>query len=295
MLYNNYILILGDMQCLKLIKADRYMKLAFSTLGCAMRNLDEIIGCAEKFGIGGVEVRGINGEMNVSDISCFSPDNAESSRNLLTKKHIALVCLGTSCSFHEKDKLDGALLEGRRAIDICYRMGIPAIRVFGNKIKSPEVLQETTECVGSSIDELCKYADAFGVSVFLEVHGDFNRTETLMPVVVKNEKHKNFGLIWDVMHSDRAYGDDWRVFYNIFRPYIKHIHIKDCIRAKNSGKPKLTIIGEGEIPLEEIIYTLESDGYSGWYSFEWEKFWTPELMDIEYALPGFIKLMKKFD
>ncbi len=270
------------------------MKLAFSTLGCAIRSLDEIVDCAEKFSIGGIEIRGINGEMNVSDISCFSPDNAESSRNLLAQKHIEFVCLGTSCSFHDPEKLDGAMLEGCRAIDVCHRMGIPAIRVFGNKIKSPLLLRETAERVGRSIDDLCTYADSYGVSVFLEVHGDFNRAETLMPVVENNKKHKNFGLIWDVMHSDRAYGDDWKVFYDLFRPYIKHIHIKDCIRAKNNGKPRLTLIGEGEIPLEEIIYTLESDGYCGWYSFEWEKHWVPELPEIENALPGFIALMKKF-
>ena len=115
-----------------------------------------------------------------------------------------------------------------------------------------------------------------------------------MPIVERNEKYKNFGLIWDVMHTDRAYGDNWRVFYNLFRPYIKHIHIKDCIRAKNGAKPEFTLIGEGDIPLEEIIYTLESDGYGGWYSLEWEKHWHPELPEIELALPEFVDIMKKF-
>jgi sugar phosphate isomerase/epimerase len=267
------------------------MKLAFSTLGCATRSFEEIVTCAEKFSVGGIEIRGIDGKMNVSELLCFSPENAENSRGLLAQKQIEPVCLGTSCSFHDEEKLVNAMLEGRRAINVCHRMGIPAIRVFGDKIKSPDSLRDTVERVGGSIDRLCEYAAEYGVSVLLEVHGDFNTTETLMPVVERNEKHINFGLIWDVMHTDREYGDNWRAFYDLFRPYIKHVHIKDCIRAKNDAKPVFTLIGEGDIPLEEIIYSLESDGFDGWYSLEWEKHWHPQLPEIEYALPGFIDLV----
>lgn len=270
------------------------MKLAFSTLGCATRSFEEIVSCAEKFSVGGIEIRGIDGKMNVSELLCFSPENAENSRGLLAQKQIEPVCLGTSCSFHDEKKLEDAMLEGRSAIDVCRRMGTPAIRVFGDRVKSPSVLRSTTERVATSIDGLCEYAATYGVSVFLEVHGDFNRAETLMPVVEGNQKHKNFGLIWDVMHTDRIYGDNWRAFYDLFRPYIKHVHIKDGIRVKNDAKPVLTLIGEGDIPLEEIIFTLRSDGYDGWYSLEWEKHWHPELPEIECALPGFVELMKKF-
>lgn len=37
----------------------------------------------------------------------------------------------------------------------------------------------------------------------------------------------------------------------------------------------LCLIGEGVIPIKEIVKTLESDGYSGYMSLEWEKKWHP--------------------
>ena len=35
-----------------------------------------------------------------------------------------------------------------------------------------------------------------------------------------------------------------------------------------------------------IFATLHAQGYDGWYTFEWEKRWHPELAEPEIALPA---------
>jgi len=268
------------------------MKLAFSTLGCSDRTLEEIIECANRFGIQGLEIRGIDGIMNAAEIPAFFPRNIEKTKKLLIDNNVELVCFGTSCSFHNKDKFDQMLIEGYRAIDVCQRADIPAIRIFGNNISSPELANEIIERVSRGADELCKYAKSRNVCVYLEVHGDFNSVATVEPVVLRNKKHDNFGLIWDIEHSDATYRNNWIDFYQPLKQYIKHIHIKDSTRPTDDSKPILTLIGKGELPLTDIIKTLKADGFDGWYSLEWEKKWKNYLPEIEEALPGFIELLE---
>lgn len=267
------------------------MKLAFSTLGCSDRSLEQIIDCANNFGICGIEIRGISDKMNASEITSFFPENIDNTKKLLEDRNVEFVCFGTSCSFHNKDKFEEMLIEGYKAIDVCQRAGIPAIRIFGDKISSPNSANDIIKRVMWGTDELCKYAKPRNISVYLEVHGDFNSVETVEPVAIWNKKHENFGLIWDVEHSDKVYSDNWRDFYYPLKPYIKHIHIKDCTRSTDETNSILTLIGEGNLPLRDIVKTLKSDGFSGWYSLEWEKKWKDYLPEIEEALPSFIELM----
>ncbi len=268
------------------------MKLAFATLGCPDWTFEQIINNAHKLGYTGIEVRGINGVMRAEEITEFFPENAESTKKALSEKGLSIIALNTSCSFHNKEVFDSAIIEGRNAIDICERMGIPAIRVFGDKFfdaDKTEVINEAAK--GMRI--LCEYAREKKIRVLLEIHGDFNSIEVVQPVVEKLTDCSEFGIIWDIEHSDKIYRDNWIVFYNAFKEQIRHVHIKDYIRA-DEPPYTLCMVGKGEIPIKEIIYCLKSNGYSGYYSFEWEKKWHPELAEPEEVFPAYIEYMKQF-
>ena len=105
------------------------------------------------------------------------------------------------------------------------------------------------------------------------------------PIIDKTSIYENFGVLWDIQHSHRSYGENWREFFYFIRPYVKHVHIKDY----SDKKDNLTLIGDGNIPIKEIINALLLYGYGGYFSLEWEKQWHPELPDIEYGLDSFIR------
>jgi hypothetical protein len=50
---------------------------------------------------------------------------------------------------------------------------------------------------------------------------------------------------------------------------------------------------EGEVPIFEAIDLLAKDGYKGYYSFEWEKLWHPEIEDPELAIADYAKVMNE--
>lgn len=267
-------------------------KLCFSTLGCAGLCLAESARLGKTHGMSGIELRGIAGETDARKIPDLAAEHAADSRALLDEVGIVPVVLGTSCKFHDPGKRRAALDEGVASAKAAAGLGMPFIRVFGNDAK-PDAATATRSVI-EGIGELC--AAAGDVIVLLEVHGDFNRSEALMPVIGALDRGgvRNFGLIWDVAHSDRAYGSEWQRFYNDIAPWVRHVHIKDHVRiAAGSGTRsfRLTMPGDGEIPIRDIVRRLALDGYSGYFSLEWERMWHPELPPIEDALPRFVEIM----
>ena len=48
---------------------------------------------------------------------------------------------------------------------------------------------------------------------------------------------------------------------------------------------RYVLTGTGTVPVREIVKVLAGAGYKGYYSFEWEKKWHPEIEDPEIAIP----------
>lgn len=261
------------------------MKLCFSTLGCTEMSVEEIAALANSYNIGGVEIRGISGVLNNAEIEAFLPENRERTEELFRRSGITPAVLGTSCAFHRAERLESTIEEGRISIGIAEALGIKSIRVFGDRLLPDD--PDCTKRLIYGLSVLCGISDR--VDVLLEVHGDFNTVEALRPVIEAMGSVKNFGLIWDIGHTHRSYGENWREFYGFARPYIRHIHIKDASDAQKA----LTLIGKGDIPIVPIVKALIADGYDGYFSLEWEKKWHPELPDMTCALDSFVGVMSR--
>jgi sugar phosphate isomerase/epimerase len=79
--------------------------------------------------------------------------------------------------------------------------------------------------------------------------------------------------------------------YNQLKKYIFHTHIKDAMLTEKGET--YTLLGEGNAPVKEALHALKSGGYAGYYSFEWEKLWHPEIQEPEIAIPHFAKNFTK--
>ena len=266
------------------------MKLAFSTLGCPDWSFETIVEKARSFGFRAVEIRGIQKELDTGRLTCFLPDRQADTERLLRKNGVSVCGVGTSCAFHDASQFPRALAEGKAAVDVCARMGIPFIRVFGNQIPREEEEGKTIRRVALGIEELCAYAErTSSVQVLLEVHGDFNTVERLAEVAELLRGHGSFGILWDIEHSYRARPGSEKLFYRSLKPLIRHVHVKDCRRENGTYSPCLP--GEGEIPIGSIVRMLLDGGYGGYFSFEWEKRWNPKLPEPEVAFPRFVEEM----
>ncbi len=261
------------------------LQLAISTLGCPEWDFARIEQECNRLAIQGIEVRGINGIME--------PEKIDWPAALTTgapKDGLKVIGFGTSVSFHDAAAYEKNIADGKLAIDVCKQQNIPFIRVFGDRIENPMDEQAVIDRIITGLKTLCDYsASIFAeVSVLLEIHGNINTIERLTQIISALGSDRRFGIIWDVQHSHRAYGEDFIPFYNLIKPYVRHMHIKDF--KFETGK--CVMMGHGDIPIGAIVDALLADGYDGYFSFEWEKKWHPDIEEPDVAFPQFVEYMR---
>jgi sugar phosphate isomerase/epimerase len=97
--------------------------------------------------------------------------------------------------------------------------------------------------------------------------------------------------VWDSHHPHRMGERPAEIYQNIGRRTLL-AQVKDARRAdaREDGW-QLVLLGEGEVPVREMLRLLAAGGYEGWISVEWEKRWHPEIEDPQVALPQHLKLL----
>ena len=269
------------------------MQLAFSTLGCPTWGFEKVVTCASALGYDAVEIRGIEGEMDLTKIDAFQPKAIKKSVDHLENMGVRICCLGSSSSFHHTDREERRKhVEAAEAvIRLADELSCPFVRVFGDKIPDPAQKKETIRLVVEALKELGDYAADYRVKVVMETHGDFCATGDVQDVM-ERVSHKHVGVLWDTHHPYRLLGENPRSTANRLGEWIWHTHFKDSVRT--DGGYRYVLMGEGDVPVPDILGHLSRMGYKGCLSLEWEKAWCPKIEPPEIAIPDYIRKMKAY-
>ena len=273
-------------------KAGYTPKLSFSTLGCPDWNFDKITQFAAEHGYKGLEIRGIQRELDLVKSSIFNSTTARSlTMARMKEKGLRFVGLGSSSTLHFKEavKRKEQLEDGKRFIDLAEQLKCPYVRVFPNNFPKEQSKEETMDLIKAGLLELSAHAKGSGVEVLMETHGDLVYLADLEKIM-KEVNSPKIGLIWDISNMWTVTGEAPTKVYPALKKYIRHVHVKDTI--KEEGKLRYTFLGKGQVPIFEGIDLLARDNYKGFYSFEWEKLWHPEIAEPELALADFPQAMK---
>jgi sugar phosphate isomerase/epimerase len=267
-------------------------KLSFSTLGCPDWSFDKIIDFAKGNGYTGIEVRGILREMDLTKVPEFSgPDAISISLKKMKDRGLVFVDLGSSCALHfpKGEERTKNLDEGKRFIDLAQKLNCPYIRVFPNQLPKDRDRQESLNLIMEGLKELGEYASNRNVNVLLESHGELIYKKDLL-AVMEGAAQPHVGLVWDICNMWSATKEPPEEVYAVLKPYIRHTHIKDLVIE--DGKEKYVLLGTGMVPIFQAIDILYRNHYPGYYSFEWEKLWHPEILEPQIALADYPIAMK---
>ena len=265
--------------------------LSFSTLGCPKWTFPDAVKFAAANSYTGLEMRGILGQLDLTKCPEFdSPEHIAATKKLMDDHKLRFVDLGSSCELHHSEDAERKkhLDEGRRFIDLAKALDCPYIRVFPNKLPDDQTRQSVIDLIISGLSELGKYAEGTGVSVLMESHGDAVRTAELRRIM-ETVNRDNVGMVWDIVNMWSVTKQPPSEVYAQLKPFIKHTHIKDANII--DGVDHYVLLGRGQTPIFEAIDILAKDGYKGYYSFEWEKLWHPEIAEPEIALADYPKTM----
>ena len=112
------------------------MKLSFSTLACPGYTWPEIYSFAKDFGFHGIEVRGLGDDI-FSVRSPFLPENITETKATLRRLKLEICCLSSGCALRFPDKHEETIAELTRYIETAKALGVPYIRVLGDKTAEP--------------------------------------------------------------------------------------------------------------------------------------------------------------
>ena len=268
--------------------ADERLPLAFSTLGCPAWELSKILEFAQGNGFAAVELRGLMGNLDLPSRPEFAPDRLAQSKKQIADQGIKIACVSSSTELHEPDaaKREKGIADAIRFIDLASALGAPSVRVFGNKLDGPR--EEIITRVASGMHQLGEYAGPRHVTVIIESHGDFVDSATLKQVLTRAES-SHVGLLWDAHHTYVDGHEQPEHTVAELGPWIRHTHLKDSVPAGKERKYVLT--GKGDVPVERQVQALRKIGYQGYYCFEWEKVWHPDLLEPEVAFPDYVRVM----
>lgn len=223
----------------------------------------------------------------------FSVSRLASSVKDLEAAGLEVASLGSSVRLHEVQPAtrSAQMDEGRRFIDLAHKLRAPYVRVFGDRWVAGEPRAATMERIASGLTELGRYAKGSGVSVVMESHGDFCDSITLL-AILNRAKRSNVGLLWDAHHTVVMGHEQPADTLRRLRRHLRHTHLKD---SKPDGRGvRYVLTGEGTVPVRETVKALVQQRYRGYYSFEWEKAWHPEIEEPEIAFPHFARVIRGY-
>jgi sugar phosphate isomerase/epimerase len=266
--------------------------LSFSTLACPDWSFDKIVNFAVQHDYTGIEMRGLQRQIDLTKCNEFSAQNIAATLQIMKGKRLHFVDLGSSATMHfaEGAEREKNLAEGRAFIDLAQKLHCPYVRVYPNLFPKDQDRNATMDLIAKGLLQLGEYAKEKNVTVLMETHGELVRSEDLEKVM-QAATHPNVGLVWDICNMWTITKEPPAEVYKKLKKYIHHTHIKDAKLI--DGKPQYVRLGQGEVPIFEAIDLLSKDGYKGYYSFEWEKLWHPELEEPETALADYPIAMKK--
>lgn len=259
------------------------MKTCFSTLGCPEWSFTEIITFASDLGFDGIEIRGILSELFVPAIDELSPAKIAATKQRLQSLKLAIPCLTSSCNLNDENVLESA----KAYVDTASAIGAPYLRLLGDAAPAPDA-GVSMKVIIPNLADIADYAKSKGVMPLIETNGFFAKTRVLAGLI-KDIGTGNVGVLWDVHHPFRYFGESPAYTLNNIGQYIKHVHIKDSVMDGKTVRYRM--LGEGNVPVKEAVKALGASGFDGFFSLEWVKRWDLSLEDPGIAFAQFKEYM----
>ena len=262
------------------------MKLCFSTKGWHNRSFADFCAVASNLKLDGVELHNVHGALFTDRDSSFREQTASATLRMLYEKKLSLPAIDVLADIAGDP--DAATEEIRACLHIASLFRIPAVRLQAAASDNEDAATErAAELVGKLLPE----AEACGVSFLIGTSGLFARTAHLRNFLDRFASD-NLGAIWLTSTAFFEGGESAGEMIKNLGAYVRHVHINDARRT--DGGIEHCLLGEGELPIAEIMRALRSVNYDGFLSLVWDPAWCPELDDIEIVLSQFAGYMRQF-
>jgi sugar phosphate isomerase/epimerase len=267
------------------------MKFAYSTLACPGRRLEETLELGARAGYAGVELRLIDGQL--IDPAMSAPDRRRVARSC-GRAGLAVAAVDSSTRVAAAGDHGVTLAEIGAFLELAAEWGAPAVRVFGGDLpEEPGARQERLAGAARILERASDRAAEVGVRIGVETHDAFLASATVAELLALVPSPW-VGAVWDSHHPCRA-GESAREVYDAIGSRLCLAQVKDAVRTGAGPRDwRLVLLGQGDVPVRDMLRLLVSGGYTGWVSVEWEKHWHPGIEEPELALPQHLEVLRSW-
>lgn len=250
-----------------------------------------MVGAAAAYGLQGIDPRGIGPEIDITRSPLFDAE-LDATIELLQRHGLQIPCMNTSITLvtPAPERWEMMLDECHRYARLAARTGSQMLRIFGGSVLKGMSRAEATSMAQRHLRQLEKICTRHHCKVLLETHDAWatsNEVLDLLNGISPNEA----GVLWDIEHPSRR-GESPKTTANALRQYIMHVHLKDS--ALKAGKSLPCLLGDGDLPVRQVIESLRQTGYDRWICLETEKRWHPQAApEPEQSLPQFVHFVRK--
>lgn len=246
------------------------MNLSFSTNRWTNISLDEFIDIAKDYKFQGIEIHNINE---------ISKENATGIYHKLIEDKIKISCIDMVSDISSPDT-DALIDELLHIIELCSILHTNYIRI--------KAYGKNEENVKSFIEKALLYAEQNNIVMLVETVGIYADTSRLLNLL-NTYACDNLCALWDLHYPYRENGESPEDTVKNLGAYIKHVHIKD-----SDGENSYSLVGEGSLPIAEIMNALRSINFDGFISIEWDPSWDSEISDLDIIFPHFVSYMSRY-
>ena len=266
------------------------MKISFSTLACPDFSWTDIYSMAKDLGFGGIELRGLGNEIYSYKAKPFTDENIDKTIAKLSKLGLEIPCLSSGCCLKFFDKAEETVEEITQYAKLAKKLGTPYIRILADLDPAP-VDEIDDEKIVAALKGLVPVAKENNVTLLVETNGIYSDTARLKKLLDAVDS-KWVAALWDMHHPFRYMGETPQQTVENLGDYIKYIHVKDSV--VKDGKLTYKLMGEGDMPIHEMLSALQKIGYDGYISLEWVKRWSRDLYAAGIVFPQFANYMKPY-
>ena len=263
------------------------MKYAFSTASWKNLTWKEALAAAKDLGFSGIEA----GACSV-DAQPFSSQYIMRTAEQLANLNLEISCFSSSCSLNDSENGKENIRKLKELIDLAAKMGTSYVRLLPDDDMLPND-RATDRAVIMAISEILPYAEKKHVTLLIDTIGIYCDTDRLRKVL-EHFASDNLAALWNVHHPYRFRNESAEKTVQNLGAYIKYVHMKDSLM--NDGAVKFTLMGEGDLPVDEIIRALKSVNYDGYIAYEWITDQDSDLDEADIVFPHFMNyITSKFD
>ncbi|MBE6880345.1 MAG: AMP-dependent synthetase [Ruminococcaceae bacterium] len=267
------------------------MKISFSTLACPDFEWTDIYSMAKDLGYDGIEIRGLGQDIVAVKAKPFTEKHLPGTVNKLKSLDLEIPCLSSGCALKYKEKEAETISEITSYIELAAKLGTPYIRILGDRDPMP-VDEVDDDYVASVLTKLADIAkEKCDVTLLVETNGVYADTKRLKALLDKVGRSE-VAALWDMHHPYRYCGESANDTIANLGTYIRYCHIKDSVMT--DGELQYKLMGEGDMPLKDMLDSLRATGYEGYVSLEWVKRWSNNLCDAGIVFPQYMDYMTPY-